>query len=173
MSGFTTEEGKAEAGYRGAEIQNEEQNYLEAVELCSRIEKEYAHSEGASLAKSLHLKIKLPYLYLQTQNMLPTKLHSVNLYARNITTLFTITVETNNQGVLPVLLKDKFAVIHRKVAFLSRIGSNTAGASWTTKVAKICWFNSEDKRLGFYVNFSQVHFYHGKYRIGKFIYCDP
>jgi uncharacterized protein YfaS (alpha-2-macroglobulin family) len=100
LSGFSTEESKAEAGYRGAEILNEEQNYLPAVELCSRIEKEFTQSEGASLAKSLRLKIQLPYLYLQTGNTLPTKLRAVNLYARNITNLFLRIYKTDLENMM-------------------------------------------------------------------------
>jgi uncharacterized protein YfaS (alpha-2-macroglobulin family) len=88
MQDHTTQEGKAGAGYVAAEILNEQERYADAVELCLQLEKQYPETEGASQGRSLRLKIKLPYLYLEADNMLPSQAKTVTLRARNLSQVY-------------------------------------------------------------------------------------
>ncbi|MBN1796957.1 MAG: hypothetical protein JW822_00150 [Spirochaetales bacterium] len=84
MQSHTTQEGKAEAGYLAAEILNEQGRYAEAMDLCEQLEKQYPETEGASQSAALRLKIQLPYLYLEADNLLPSQAKTVTLHARNL-----------------------------------------------------------------------------------------
>lgn len=88
MESFKSQEAKAEAGYETAVILNSENNPLEAVKLCEKIEKEFPGTHAARHAKSLRARIQMPTLYLRAKTVLPPGREALTITTRNLTRVF-------------------------------------------------------------------------------------
>ncbi|MDP2923336.1 MAG: alpha-2-macroglobulin family protein [Candidatus Omnitrophota bacterium] len=84
MATFKTKEAKAEAGYEAAGILNSNNEFLEAVKLCEKIEKDFSGTYAAIHAKRLRLQIQMPQLTLQAKTVMPPAKEAFTITTRNL-----------------------------------------------------------------------------------------
>jgi uncharacterized protein YfaS (alpha-2-macroglobulin family) len=84
MGKFISKEGKAEAGYEAAELLNLNEEYVSAVKLCEKVEKEFSETYASAHAKKLRLQIQKPVLNLKAKTVLPPAKDTFEITTRNL-----------------------------------------------------------------------------------------
>jgi uncharacterized protein YfaS (alpha-2-macroglobulin family) len=84
MKSFKSREARAEAGYETAVLLNSENNQLEAVQLCEKIERNFPGTHASRHAKTLRSRIQMPTLYLRAKTVPPPGQEALSITARNL-----------------------------------------------------------------------------------------
>lgn len=88
FNAFRSKQAKAEAGFEAASILNHESEFLEAVRLCERIERDFPGTHGSRHAEALRSSIQMPQLYLNTRAGIFLRKQAFDLNARNLKTVY-------------------------------------------------------------------------------------
>lgn len=84
---FRTKGGKAQAGYQAAVLHDRAEEYVEAVEMCRKVEDRYGSTYASYQAKVLRSGIQEPALYLEATHVLPPGRDALEVTARNLETI--------------------------------------------------------------------------------------
>ncbi|MBW2263496.1 MAG: hypothetical protein JRG91_16155, partial [Deltaproteobacteria bacterium] len=81
---FRTSGGKAEAGYQAAVIHESAEEYVEAVDMCKKVEDRYSKTYSSYASKVLRMNILEPYLNIEARTSLPPAKGFLKTETRNL-----------------------------------------------------------------------------------------
>jgi uncharacterized protein YfaS (alpha-2-macroglobulin family) len=89
MKTFTTDEGRAEAGYQAALLLQQQDRLVEAVQVCDSIVEEFStKTRGGACADALRAQITRPTLDLTARTVMPPGTGSLTVTSKNVSDLY-------------------------------------------------------------------------------------